>query len=331
MSEPTDNHYKLVLRAFSYGELTPFLGAGVNLSHRPPGVAWTRRQTEYLPSGGELAEHLAEDFFYPGDDRRNLLRISQYAAIASGSAPLYRSLHRVFDGDFPPTAVHRLWAKLPALLQNADEAPDYPLIVTTNYDDLMERALQEAGQPYDVVAYVADGEQLGKFVHWPPAVGAPTASGLPAGKPTVIERPNEYRDFALAERPVVLKIHGAIDRALDGEWDSYVITEDHYIEYLTRTDVSSLIPVTLLNKLKRSSILFLGYSLSDWNLRAILHRIWGGQKLSWKSWAVQLDPDPIESEFWRNRAVDIVDAPLDAYVSRLEQAVQALLPKGGQP
>ena len=43
---------------------------------------------------------------------------------------------------------------------------------------------------------------------------------------------------------MILKIHGAIDR-LRPERDSYVITEDNYIDYLTRTDVSTLMPVTL--------------------------------------------------------------------------------------
>ena len=37
---------------------------------------------------------------------------------------------------------------------------------------------------------------------------------------------------------MILKIHGAIDRAgPEAEWDSYVITEDHYIDYLTRTEI----------------------------------------------------------------------------------------------
>ena len=93
------------------------------------------------------------------------------------------------------------------------------------------------------------------------------------------------------ERTVILKMHGAVDRANpDATWDSYVITEDHYIEYLARTDIANLVPVTLAAKLRRSHFLFLGYSMRDWNLRVILHRIWGEQKLKYKSWAIQLAP-----------------------------------------
>ena len=32
-----------------------------------------------------------------------------------------------------------------------------------------------------------------------------------------------------------MKIHGAVDRA-EPDRDSYVITEDHYIDYLTKTE-----------------------------------------------------------------------------------------------
>ena len=65
--------------------------------------------------------------------------------------------------------------------------------------------------------------------------------------------------------------------------------------------------------------LFLGY-----NLRVILHRLCGEQTLTWNSWAVQLDPDSIESKFWQELQVDLVDAPLCEYVSRLRERAQEL-------
>jgi hypothetical protein len=185
--------------------------------------------------------------------------------------------------------------------------------VTTNYDDALERAFGEAGEPFDLVTYIAEGEDRGKFVHWPPGEG-----------PTVIDRPNEYRRLVPEERTVILKIHGAVDRSdPDGQWDSYVITEDHYIDYLARTDIANLIPVTLAAKLRRSHFLFLGYRMRDWNLRVILHRIWGEQKLKYKSWAIQLDPDEIDREFWEMRGVDILEVPLERYVEALETSLRA--------
>jgi hypothetical protein len=89
------------------------------------------------------------------------------------------------------------------------------------------------------------------------------------------------------------------------ERDSYVVTEDHYIDYLSRSDISNLMPKALVAKLKGSHFLFLGYSLRDWNLRVILRRLWGERKLTYKSWAIQLNPQSLEERFWRNRDVDI--------------------------
>ena len=163
------------------------------------------------------------------------------------------------------------------------------------------------------MCYVAEGEQRGKFLHWP--LG---------GEAHLIEKPNEYRDLSLERRPVILKIHGAVQRGSDPEQDSYVITEDHYINYLTHTDLASLVPVTLAAKLRKSHFLFLGYSLRDWNLRVILHRIWGDQKLTYKSWAIQLNPERLDQEFWRKRDVDIFNVSLETYIAELDKRLQAL-------
>jgi hypothetical protein len=229
-----------------------------------------------------------------------------------GSGPLYDELHTLLDADYPPTPLHRFFAGLPAVLREKGYPLAYQLIVTTNYDDVMERAFHATAEPFDLVCYIAEGEERGKFLHTPPD-----------SEPRLIERPNEYRDVALDQRPVILKIHGAVDRAAE-EGDSFVITEDHYIDYLTRTDISNLVPATLVAKLRRSHFLFLGYGLQDWNLRVILHRIWGEQKLTYKSWAVQLNPQALDQQFWMKRDVEILDVRLDDYMAALSQRVAAL-------
>jgi hypothetical protein len=146
---------------------------------------------------------------------------------------------------------------------------------------------------------------------------------LPNDEVRLIEKPNEYRDLSLDQRTVLLKIHGAVDRK-KADQDSYVITEDHYTDYLTRTDISNLIPVKLAEKLRHSSYLFLGYSLRDWNLRVILRRIWGEQQLTYQSWAVQLAPTTLDQKFWGKHGVEIVDQSLEDYVAALSEGMKAL-------
>ena len=308
---PDDRHYALVAGFLGSAEVVPFLGAGANLCDRPDAEAWAPGR--FAPSGGELARTLAERSLYPDRDL-DLLRISQYVDATLGERQLYRYLHSIFDSDYPPTSLHRLLARLPPLLRA--RGAQQPLVLTTNYDDLVERALTEAGESFDVVWYEAKrGPEQGRFLH-----------RTPAGDVIPIRRPNKYTGLDLAERSVVLKLHGAIDRA-DANRDSYVITEDSYIDYLVGGDVGEQIPVALRERMADSHFLFLGYSMRDWNLRVILNRIWGAQQLDLRSWAVQRAPADagareVEEALWRDRGdIELLYVPLAEYISRLENVL----------
>jgi len=213
--------------------------------------------------------------------------------------------------------VHEFFAAL-LVCMGAAGTEKYQLIVTTNYDDALERAFERVGEPYDVVWYIADPEeQRGKFWHRPHG-----------GVPQKITRPNRYDALSLDQRTVILKIHGAIDRD-EADRDSFVITEDHYIDYLTKTDIEQLLPPTILARLRKSCFLFLGYSMADWNLRVILHRIWGEQPLSYRSWAIREDADEVEQALWESRKVDVLGLALEDYMTELEQRLGT--PTGAPP
>jgi len=293
--------------------VVPFLGAGANLTDRPevgspePGRA--------APSGYELAGAIAERCHFPDDDL-DLLRVAQFADAVVGEGELYTWLHEVFDVDYQTTSLHHFLSRLPASLRAAGKAP--LLLLTTNYDDLIERALTAAGESYDVVWYEAkQGVMQGRFFH-----------RFPDGSVQAIEIPNEYlgeyEGHVLAERTVILKLHGAIDR-LNARRDSYVITEDSYIDYLVGGDVGEQIPPSLVARMEDTHFLFLGYSMRDWNLRVILKRIWGARQLDLKSWAVQRAPTDegarqVEEALWRDRGdVDLLYVPLKEYVARLQE------------
>jgi hypothetical protein len=301
MPATLDAHYKLLLPMLVERHVIPLLGSGANRCGRPAGSDWA---DGHLPDARELAHYLAEHSEYPDDEPIDLLRVSQYIAVTLGAGALYDRLHEVFAGKSVPNPLHRFLAALPAERRRRQLVPGH-VIVTTNYDDALEVAFEEAGEAYDVVTYIADGDDAGRFQHhvW-------------HGGTAVIELPNEYAGLALGERTVILKLHGAIDR-VDPLQDSFVITEDDYIAYLTRTDLANLLPATLAAELSRHHFLFLGYSLRDWNLRVILHRIWGRQRRRYNSWAVQLSPDVLDQAFWEERKVEIREVSLDDYVDGL--------------
>ena len=88
--------------------------------------------------------------------------------------------------------------------------------------------------------------------------------------PVVIDKPNEYRGFPIRAsddeltQTLVVRINGSVDDPASpatSRVDNYVITEDHYIEYLTGGSAEALIPAQILTRLRDSHCLFLGYPI----------------------------------------------------------------------
>ncbi len=133
-------HYRGVIDEIAEGRVIPLLGAGVNLCGREAGAVWNRKTLEFLPSGGELADFLARRFQYPPNDVADLLRVSQWAAVKYGLETLYDELRDIFNVDYAPSVLHEFLARVPATLKEKGSVQPYQLILTTNYDDALERA-----------------------------------------------------------------------------------------------------------------------------------------------------------------------------------------------
>ena len=67
-------HFDTVVRSLSENRVVPFLGASVNLVGRPSDKPWQFGQSDFLPVGVELADHLARTFDYPSSEPRDLVR-----------------------------------------------------------------------------------------------------------------------------------------------------------------------------------------------------------------------------------------------------------------
>jgi DNA-binding SARP family transcriptional activator len=264
------------------------------------------RVTVVVAHGSEpLASELSRRFGLD-DVAPELARISQAVAVLNGAGQLYDTLHTLVESDGEPKAVHRFLAGLPFLLR-AQHAPQ-PLLVTTGYELGLARALEERGETFDTVSYLAAGAMRGSFCHIEPG-----------GAANVIERPNAYtRELDLDARTVLLHLQGRIDGTSDRAWESFAVTEDDFINY---GDVGRRLPVGLAARLRRTHLLLLGYTLSTWTLRVVLERLWGSEPLPYRSWSVNAAPQPLEREFWRRRDVEVVDMTPDAYVAELEEAL----------
>jgi DNA-binding SARP family transcriptional activator len=256
-----------------------------------------------------LTTRLAERFRYPRSEPAELPRVSQYAAALRGYGPLYDELRELVSAEVAVSSVHAFFASLPPVLR-ARRVP-YQLLVTTSYGTALEQAFTAAGEAFDVVSYIASGRDRGKFCHI-----------SPDGTCRVIAVPNTYAtELSLERRTVILKMRGQVDPSADRARDSFVVTEDDYIEYLGRADVASGVPVSLAAALRRSHFLFLGYTVRDWHLRLVLGRMWGDDPVAYRSWAVHPQPGPAEYELWRRLDVDLAETPLEVYVQALADAI----------
>ncbi|MFL5929457.1 MAG: BTAD domain-containing putative transcriptional regulator [Gaiellaceae bacterium] len=267
------------------------------------------RLVPVLASAADVSADLAGRFGYPSDHVVETPRVSQYVATLRGPGPLHDELRALAEARGDPTPLHRFLASLPPLLR--ERGLPHQLLVTTDYDDALERAFTEADEQVDVVTYLGAGPARGKFCH-----------AAPDGTMCVIDDPGQYAaELSLERRTVVLRLRGRIDARPGRDWESFVVTEDDHLDYLRTSDVAGGIPVSLAATLRRSHFLFVGYAVRDWCLRVVLSRICADGPLAYRSWAIAKDPGPTEEELWRRAGVELVRADLERYTSALEAGV----------
>jgi SIR2-like domain len=292
--------YRLIRNGLESGSVIPFLGAGASLGAAIGGG----EGTEALPSGPELAEQLALDANFPAGEERTLASVAQYYEdVAAGRVALYEQLHTVFTKEYAPGRIHRYLAGIAGPL----------LIVSTNYDDLVERALREAGKPFDLVIHTTDPSLGERLLWW----------GHGADEPELVVANKLYID--LKQVTVVYKMHGAVDRIVAAR-DQYVITEDDYVDFLTRLIKQEAFPAILAEPFQKRHFLFLGYGLRDWNLRVILNRVDKDLRhgpegsADPRSWAIDAFPSDLETRLWQGRGVEIYRLAIDAFLDALTAA-----------
>ena len=186
-------------------------------------------------------------------------------ALMRGAGPLYDELHDLFERRRAPTPVHRFFAALPAAAAERGRRPP-----ADRDDELRPRARAGArarrARSSTSSRTSPAGRDRGKFCHV-----APDGDARRDRRAERATRPSSRS----SRRTVVLKLHGQVDPHPERDWESFVVTEDDYIDYLAAARVATAVPVALAAQLRRSHFLFLGYGMRDWNLRVFLHRLWG--------------------------------------------------------
>jgi hypothetical protein len=316
---PLEPPYGEIADILKRGEIIPFLGAGVNFGVRqPPDATWNGNPCGFLPSGSELARFLASKASFPSQDEHDLMdlaKVSSYFVETVARRRLRQRLHEVFDQDFSPCDIHTYLAEVSRLCPL--------LIVTTNYDDLIEQAFRKLDCPFDLVVHPTDRKEVEASVLW-------WKDG--AHEPEAVTPNRLFID--LKTTTVIYKMHGTVDRAkgtddsAKGRWDSYVITEDDYVDFLAR--IQSAVPAQFMRYFRERQFLFLGYGLRDWNLRVVLKNLRTAQPVEnvsdtaddeedLRSWAIQYRPSELEVQLWSARKIRIYDVDINEFARRLRE------------
>lgn len=252
---------KDVATAVEKGQCLLFLGAGVHCAP-PDGSPYAYPEEERPPLGSALSERLAEKCDltakYPHESPKNLQRTSLFFETMKGRKQLVDEIKAAVQTGKRPSPILRGLAEL-----------GFPLVITTNFDQLLERALTDTGREPHVTVYSPDSSD-----------------------PT-----DDYLD-PTSQSPFVFKFHGDVAHE-----ESIVVTDEDYIQFVLRmTDVAPYypVPMTFRFHFQKWPTLFVGYSLIDYNLRLLFKTLrWRIDKAKMPdTYSVDHHPDPLIFDVW---------------------------------
>jgi len=229
-------------------------------------------------------------------DSPALALIASWAEHVQGDRrSLDRKLRQYFAVDGRPGLLH-------TMLADIDAARVY---VTTNYDDLLEKALLHR-RPHLIIDRGDKG--LGVSV-----AGGPLQSVACTGK-ELYELLNDPKTQQPSS-PVIFKMHGSVDLRTSSN-DSYLITEEDYVDFLGRSG-GHYIPPYVSGLFANKNFLFLGYSLADWNVRVILRKLLKTTAGKVRFWAIVRGRSDIEQSVWQAQNLNIYPMNLLDFTAKL--------------
>ena len=246
------------------GECILFFGAGVHAAP-PENCSWKYPRDIRPLLGGDLAERLAAECGFGKQLPEESTRDLQRVSLYFEKTLGRADLISLLNK-------HLMSEKEPSPILKMLAGLPFSIIVTTNYDRLGEAALRGQKKDPKVVIYDPGLDRLTRDI---------------TGDPT-------------KERPLLFKMHGDFDQE-----ESIVITDEDYITFVQRMsdkDAFHPVPMTIRFRMQRWSILFVGYSLRDYNIRLLFRTLrWRVDPANFPlSFAIDHNPDPLILKVWQD-------------------------------
>jgi len=285
--------YLALLDRLQCGKLAFFLGAGATLGRLPMAKDFYETLRSFIQAPDELSDE----------------RVTQHFADCYTRGALDAKVHEMLGAPKPePTALHWLLATLTSRLREKGYRPRPLLILTTNFDDWMERALLAAGEPCHLFTFRVEEPHAGHFVY-----------RSPSGEVSVVDHPEQFHEVS-GEYAIVVKYHGGLHHDIPLPV-TYAFTRGDFMEATRR--LPTALPRVVLDRLTGSPLLFLGHGLADDSVEALareLHRRNPGVR----SWAIQRLPRPGWPMYWKEIDVDIVNIWLSRFVLEIHQQLEEI-------
>lgn len=233
-------HLKNITKANNNNMLAIFVGAGISKSSENFSVK--------IPTWSDLIKDL-KDALDLSTEENDFLRIAQLYFLEFGEYTYYEKLNNYFPNNIEPSLVHKLIF---------DINPQH--IITTNWDTILEKTIENNAYIYDVIS---SDQDLVK-------------STLPKK---------------------LIKMHG------DFKNHNIVFKEDDYLSY---QDNFPLIENYIKSILSTHTILFLGYSYNDVNLKQIMKWLQNRSKVSLPKYLISDTQNSIQKKYLQNHSIILV-------------------------
>jgi len=316
-----------IVSAIQNGILVPVLGPSVNPADYVDLAAHLVKLTEREEFPNDPNRMQEQNFVRAHLDDEDMLsvaksncrRLSWLYEIQTSIENLYYNIADcIIESSKGDNTIHLVLA---SLLKNRQaigsrgRKPDlpFPIIITTNFDAGLERVFDRERIPYDLVWLVAAGDNRGRWLHL----------GYKAEERVILdEKPGteaiRKRAFSIGNgtafdldpdpRVIIIKMFGSINdpdcrrvfsKMLPGD-DYFLITQDQ-MESFSSNRVHNLAN-ELVRKIWSMKLLFLGFSPNDPDLRAIVDRLYGKEKLPNQCWIIhRCRPGKLEQVIWESR------------------------------